>query len=259
MKFELNNLTCGYNKEVVIEDVNLMLDRGEICCVLGPNGVGKTTLFKTILKLIPKLSGEVLIDGQNIKNWPASKTASNIGYVSQFHNASFQYTVFDIVLMGRIPKLGIFGTPKKIDLEATKNIIDDFSLTDLSSNSYTEISGGERELSLIARAINGGARVLMFDEPTANLDYKNTLFVLKKIKELSKNGYTILMTTHDPNTALLLNSKVFLMNKDKPPILGDAGAVITQKNLKTVYDINAEVKTFTNQDREKTSVIVPKL
>jgi iron complex transport system ATP-binding protein len=225
--------------------------------VLGPNGVGKTTLFKTVLKLIPPLSGEVLIDGESIRHWSSARLARSIGYVSQVHNAAFEYTVFDIVLMGRISHLGLLGTPKQEDLTLTETVIDDIGLSHLSDKIYTEISGGERQLALIARALNSGSKFLMLDEPTASLDYKNTILVLKKVKELSQKKYSILMTTHDPDVGLLLNSRALLLNKEAPPILGDASEVITVKNLKTTYDIDVEVKTFAGKDGEKVRLCVP--
>ncbi|MDR0886694.1 MAG: ABC transporter ATP-binding protein [Clostridiales Family XIII bacterium] len=258
MKLELKDVACGYTKNHnVLEHVNFTVSTGEICCLLGPNGVGKTTLFKTILKLLHPNAGNVYLDGQNIAKWTSSKLAREMAYVSQFHVPPFPYIVKDVVLLGRMNSVGYFGQPKSHDYDVVDQAMVDMGIEHLRDRIYTDISGGERQLVMIARALAQKPNMLVLDEPTASLDYGNMIRVMKKILALKDKGYGVIMTTHLPDQAFLCDSKVVLLQRDAPILFGDASAIITQKNLLEAYKVDVNVIEYVNDQGQRMKVCAP--
>ena len=245
MKLELHNVFCGYDGcPPVLKDVNFSVSSGEICCLLGPNGVGKTTLFKTILKLIKKQHGEILIDGENIDHWSPGKMAKHMAYVSQFHVPPFPYKVRDVVLLGRINSISYFGQPTDLDYRIAEEAMVDMGIDHLHDKAYTDISGGERQLVMLARALAQEPNFLILDEPTANLDYGNMIRVMSKIRHLKDKGIGVIMTTHSPDHAFMCQSTVVMLQKDEPLLFGSCTDVITEKNLKDAYGISVKLVEF---------------
>lgn len=257
MKIELRDVACGYGNRNVLEHVNLGVETGEVCCLLGPNGVGKTTLFKTILKLMPPVMGEVHIDGQNIAKWSAAKLSRYMAYVSQFHVPPFPYIVEDVVLLGRMSSVGYFGQPKDYDYEVRDKALFDMGIEHLAKKVYTDISGGERQLVMIARALAQEPQMLVLDEPTASLDYGNMVRVMTKIRALTEKGYGVIMTTHSPDQAFMVGSNVALLRRYAPVIYGSAADVITKKNLKDAYGVDVDVVEFSTEGGHRARVCSP--
>jgi iron complex transport system ATP-binding protein len=258
MKLELIETSCGYTAgKNVIEGVNLEVNTGEICILLGPNGVGKTTLFKTILKLIRPTAGEVRIDGQNIARWPASKLAKSLAYVSQFHVPPFPYIVKDVVLLGRMNSVGYFGQPGKKDYAIRDQAMEDMGIAHLSEKVYTDISGGERQLVMIARALAQEPEMLVLDEPTASLDYGNMVRVMKKIVALRSKGYGVIMTTHNPDQAFMADSKVALLQRNAPVKFGNAPEIVTKDNLHDAYGVDVNVMEFLDESGRRVRICAP--
>ncbi|MDR3225476.1 MAG: ABC transporter ATP-binding protein [Clostridiales Family XIII bacterium] len=257
MKLELKEVSCGYGGHKVLDHVDLEVDTGEVCCLLGPNGVGKTTLFKTILKLMPPVAGEVRIDGQDIARWGAPKLARYMAYVSQFHVPPFPYIVKDVVLLGRIGSVGYFGQPKEQDYDIRDKALADMGIEHLRDNVYTDISGGERQLVMIARALAQEPRMLVLDEPTASLDYGNMVRVMSKVKALAGKGYGVIMTTHSPDQAFMAASKVALLMRGAPVRFGRPEDVITKKNLKDAYGVDVSVVEFADESGRPVRVCAP--
>lgn len=245
MKLQLTNIDCGYpGCPPVLRGLTFTVESGQICCLLGPNGVGKTTLFKTILGLLKPQNGFVEMNGENTARWSSRTLARNMAYVSQFHNPPFPYKVRDVVLLGRINSTGYFGQPSEMDYEIAEAAMADMGITHLRDTVYTDISGGERQLVMLARALAQEPQLLVLDEPTANLDYGNMVRVMKKIRSLRDKGFGVIMTTHSPDQAFMCESTVCLLQRYAPAIFGYAHEVITQENMRTAYGVDVKVIEF---------------
>ena len=258
MKLEVRDAAVGYAKGKPVQQyVNFSVEEGEVCCVLGPNGCGKSTMFKSILGLMPLLSGHVLIDGDDISTWSPSKLADVMAYVSQSHTPPFPYQVKDVVLLGRINKVGYLGQPTVRDYEIVEQAMRDMGVYGLRDEVYTDISGGELQLVMIARALAQQPRMLVLDEPTAALDYGNVVRVIDKVRRLAEKGYAVVMTTHSPDHAFMCESDVLLLQKDNPMKFGRAVDVITERNMKQAYGVNVKIVEFVNTKGKITRMCAP--
>ena len=234
-------LSCGYGAVPAVRDVSFCVSAGRVLCLLGPNGAGKSTLLKTILGLLPPLGGRLLFGGADMARWPRVRRARAMGYVPQSHAPAFPFTVREVVLMGRTPQLGTFSAVRAADEEIAARALDDVGLTALARRDYTTLSGGERQLVLIARALAQQAQVLVMDEPTASLDFGNRARVLGLVRALAAAGRGVVMTTHDPDQAFLTGGDVGLLRPGGAFELGPAAEVITAASLCEVYGVRAAV------------------
>jgi len=249
-----------YEKILVLNDVNLNLKKGSVTTLVGPNGCGKTTLLKIINGLLKPDGGVVFIEGKDVSIINPKDLAKTIGYVSQIHTTSFPFSVLDIVLTGRMPYISTFSMPGEDDLEIAIQSLTKVGIGHLSHRPYTQISGGERQLAMIARALVQEPRFLILDEPTSYLDFKNQVVVLKMVTDLARKGdFTVVMTLHGPNHALIFSDEVVLMRKleaegegrglpgDEEPSKGNVVAfgipaeVMTPMNIAEAYGIGVEI------------------
>lgn len=245
MKFEIKNLCCGYAQREVIHNFNASLEDGEIFCLLGCNGVGKTTIFKTILGFLKPLGGEILAQNQNVLKFNDNQRARLISYVPQAHTPPFAFSVFDVVMMSANARLGLFERPSKDDEIIAQNALETLKMGDFKERIYTDLSGGKRQMVLIARALAQQSKIILLDEPTANLDFGNQIKVLKQVVDLANRGYIVIMTSHQPEQAFYTNAKVAMLGQDKQYIYGEAKEVITNENLRTIY--NADIRVVKNE------------
>lgn len=257
MKLEIKNVVCGYGKKNVVNDISMNVNSGEILCLLGPNGVGKTTFFKTILGFLKLKGGEILVDGKNINSCSRKQLAKIIGYVPQSHTPPFPFKVFDVVLMGRTSHLSMFSSPTEEDREIVERTLEDLKIRYLRDKIYTEISGGERQMVLIARALAQNPKILIMDEPTSNLDFGNQIRVLEQINKLSQKGLAIIMTSHYPNHAFLCSTKVAFMQKNNVFTVGSVDEVVTEDNLKEAYGINVKIINTVNAVGDNIKACIP--
>lgn len=256
MVFRVEDLSCGYRKVPVVTDISFQVKSGESLCILGPNGVGKTTLFRSILGLIPLISGKISINDDEILAWNARKKASYIGYIPQAHTPPFPYTVMEVAVMGRTSKRGMFASPGKEDYEFTEEVLNQLGIYHLKDRIYTQISGGERQMTLVARALTQEPHILMMDEPTANLDFSNQANVLENICTLTDSGKIVIFTTHTPDHALLCGSNVFLMERGNVQRFGSADEMISRSALSEAYGIDVCI-TSARQDGNEVRGCVP--
>jgi iron complex transport system ATP-binding protein len=239
---QVENLACGYRRRTVVGNVSFSVAASEFLCLLGPNGVGKTTLFKTLLRLLPSTSGRILLKGEDVAGWPHAKFAAMVGYVPQAHMPAFPFQVIDVVAMGRTAHLGPLGTPSRHDMELAEQALDTLSIAHLRHRPCTEISGGERQLALLARALVQQPAILVLDEPTSNLDFGNQVRVLDHVSRLAEDqGLGVIMTTHDPNHALLHASQVATIDRDGSFSVGRPEDVVTEDYLRRTYGVHARI------------------
>jgi len=256
---EVRDISFSYNGKPVLSNVSLSLRPGESLCLLGPNGSGKTTFFKTILGLLKLQQGRIIIDGADASTWSREQMAKKIGYIPQINHISFPFSVFDVVLMGRAAHVGSFSLPSKKDLEAVSRAIDMLGITHLSDKAFTEISGGERQLVLIARALAQEPQILIMDEPTSNLDYGNQVKILSYIKKLVSRGLIVIMSSHFPDHAFLYATKVALMKNGRLCNIGKPNEIMTEESLKDIYGIDIKIGTTYLANGEEVRVCVPLL
>jgi len=246
MKVEVKSLSFSYGKHRVLDGVDFVANTGELLDFLGPNGVGKSTLFNCILGLRNDYDGEILIDGKAVRNMRPVDLAQRIAYVPQSHSPTFGYSVYDMVLMGTTPQISGASMPGKRETEQTERALETLDIAHLHDRPYTEISGGERQLTLIARALAQKTRIIIMDEPTANLDYGNSLRVLTKIKELAREGYTIMCSTHNPDHAFLFADRVAALSDGRITALGAPQTAITTELLRQLYDVDVTIDQTVN-------------
>lgn len=239
-----HGLGFGYPGKAVGRGVNLAVRAGEIVCLLGPNGSGKTTLFKTLLGLIPMQAGHVKIADTPLQTMSRQQIARTIAYVPQAHAAHFPYRVIDMVMMGRTAHLGLFAAPSELDREKARDALTLLGIADLADQPYTRISGGQRQMALIARALAQETRLIVMDEPTASLDFGNQVKVLSQIRQLAARGFGVVLSTHAPDHAFATASRVLLLHNGGLIADGAPAEVLTPETLRTVYAINVAIETI---------------
>jgi len=249
-----SGLAIGYRDREVGRGLDVKLQQGEVLALLGPNGSGKTTLLKTLLGILTPLAGEPTIDGTPIGRFSAAERARRIAYVPQSHTPSFAFTVETIVLMGRTAHGNLFSAPSGADRAVAARALERFGIAALSTRPYTMISGGERQLVLLARALAQEPRFIVLDEPTASLDFGNQGKVLREMRALAASGHGVLFTTHDPNHALRAADRAFLMRSGARLAEGKVREVLTRGRLEELYGTPVEALT---DDATGTTAFMP--
>ena len=250
--FEVRNISFSYEGEEIFSDISFSIDKGDVLCILGPNGTGKTTLIKCLNGLHDIDSGEILINGRNIKRLSFREISTHIGYIPQSHVPSFPFKVLDVVVMGRAPYLNLTDSPKKEDIEIALNALKTLGIEHIMDKEYTNLSGGERQLVFLARILCQQPDILILDEPTSHLDFGNQIKLLEIIDNLSKAGLSIIMSSHFPDHAFLSSNKVAILKDKKFIDFGTPDEVVTEENLRRAYSI--DVKLIELDDKRKVCV-----
>ena len=249
----VNQVSFAYNGKSVLDQVSVAIPKGEILWVLGPNGSGKTTLLKLILGFYRPDAGTVLVNGCPVLNLPSRILARDIAYVPQVHHMAFSFRMLDVVMMGRIPHKPFFFRYSKEDEHLAESAMARLGIVHLKNRPYTAVSGGERQLCLIARALTQGARTFVMDEPVSGLDYGNQIRLLTIIQSLAQEGYTFIQTTHFPDHALWMDGQVLMLKNGKVVREGSAENAITRTSLSDLYHLDMDV----TQTRSGIRVCVP--
>lgn len=255
MSVEVNGLSFSYGARPVLDNVTFTAREGELLSILGPNGVGKSTLFRCVLGLLKGWQGEIRLAGEDVKGLSARALAKRVAYIPQQSYPAFQYSVFDMVLMGTAAHSPAFAPPGKQEEEAARDALERLDILNLAGRSYARLSGGEKQLVLIARALAQHSRVLLMDEPTANLDYGNRLKVLTKVRALAGDGYTVVQTTHEPEQAYLFSHRLLAMKDGRVLAQGEPGEVLTAELILSLYGVEVEVESLRG---DRLRVCIPK-
>jgi iron complex transport system ATP-binding protein len=241
---EVCHVSYAYRARAVLLDISLKLQVGETVSLLGPNGSGKTTLLKILLGLKQPGSGQVLLDGKPLRGQHPRQVATRLAYVPQDHAMIFPYRVLDVVLMGRLPHLGFFNAYRTEDYALAQQALEKMGVAHLAERPYNEISGGERQLVLIARALAQGAQTLIMDEPVSGLDYGNQLLLLSRLRTLSEQGYAVLHSTHYPDHAQLISTRVLMLKGGRLVADGKPQDVINEENILSLYEIDPQAASL---------------
>lgn len=231
-------LDIGHGQRRVGVGLEFAMAAGEVLCLLGPNGSGKTTLFRTLLGLLTPLAGEVRVLGEPVAAWSRGAFARHVGYVPQAHAGIFPFTVEDVVLMGRAARVGRFAMPSLSDRDCALQCLHTLGIAHLRQRIYTAISGGERQLVLIARALAQEPVLLVMDEPTASLDFGNQIRVLETIAQLRQQGMAVLLSTHQPEHALRIADRIALLGNGCLVAIGAPASTATSARLAALYNVS---------------------
>lgn len=236
MTLSVRNLTFAYRKAPVLSNIGFDADKGTLSAILGPNGVGKTTLFRCILGEQKRYSGSITLDGTDVRTFSAKETAHRIAYIPQTHAMTFRFSAHDTVLMGTTHTLSPFAQPGKVQERIASEALEKLGIGNLADRGFDTLSGGEQQLVYVARALAQQAKVLLMDEPTSSLDYGNQLRVLSVVRGLANDGYTVLLSTHNPQHALWYADHVLALCGGRVAAFGPPKAVLTPALLETLYD-----------------------
>ena len=255
MSIEVKNLSFSYGPRQVLQDISFRVEKGEFLSILGPNGVGKSTLFRCMLGLLSGYTGHVLVDGMDVRSFTAKEAAQHIAYIPQSSRPIFNYSVFDIVLMGRTSGLSTFRAPGKSDKELCNWAMEKIGISHLQNRCFHRLSGGEQQLVLIARALAQKAPILMLDEPTANLDFGNQLLVLEQARALAREGYTVIQTTHHPEQSYMFSDRILAIQHGRVLTEGRPAEVLTQETIRGLYGVEVEIVSL---NRDSARICVPR-
>lgn len=243
MRLDIKNISFGYDSHrTIFQNLSLKYESPEIMCILGANGTGKSTLLKCIIEENIIDSGEILIDDKPISNYNSMELARKIAYIPQTHVPSFPFPVIDVVVMGRTSRMGYLSNPGKSELEIAMENLKFLRIDHLANKPYTDISGGERQLVMIASALTQEPELMILDEPTAHLDFGNQYRFVELVEKLKEKHIGVLMTTHFPDHALQLECKTAILDSGSIAALGPASEVINDRSMSHLYDINVRVK-----------------
>ena len=256
MRLEVKDLSFSYGDNKVLDNVSFSSSGGEAIAVLGPNGVGKSTFFKCILGFLPIRKGKIEIEGKDVSIMKGKELSKYIAYIPQSSSPVFNHTVLDSVAMGMNNQIGLFSTPGEKEREKAAAALDRLGILKLKDRGCLNISGGERQLMLIARAMVQDARIIVMDEPTSSLDYGNSYRVMETIMSLSKDGYTILFSTHDPDAAMRYSDRLIAFYKGEIIRDGKPSTVLNTDVLSTLYSINVAIRNVRVREKEY-SVCIP--
>ena len=241
MKLTVKELTYTYRGgHTALRNISFAARQGELLSVLGPNGAGKSTLFRCILGGLPDYGGAILLDGRDARTLDQRTLAAHIAYIPQIHRPTFGYSVLDTVLMGLTRQLSPFRSPSAQQEQQALATLEQLGVVHLTYRNFAELSGGEQQLVLIARALAQKAEVLMMDEPTSALDYGNQLRILQMVRRLAAQGYTVILSTHNPQHALTFATTLLALHGGTAAAWGRPAQVLTPELMETLYGVRAE-------------------
>ncbi len=258
MALEICGLSCGYTKKTdKIHDISFTLEKGSVLCVLGPNGSGKTTLFKALMRFLTPSAGKILWNGKNVCDLSLPAFSRVMSYIPQLHTPAFSYTVAQMAMMGRASHIPAFGAPGKNDEAIVESSLKKLDIFHLKDCVYTELSGGERRLALIARALCQQSQIIVMDEPSSDLDYANQQLVLQTVKALKEDGYSIILSTHAPEYPFSLADNALLLSGGNIVSCGPPQSALTSETLRQAFSVDMDVVEVTDSRGSKRRMCIP--
>lgn len=254
---DVRDITFSYGAEPVLRDVSFQVESGQFVCILGANGCGKTTLLKTMLGFFRPQGGSVLLDGENVHTMDVRRMAQKVAYIPQSHVPPFPFRVIDVVLMGRTPYLSRTYRPTQEDHQIAMDALERLGITSLADRRYTALSGGQRQLVIIARAIAQQTGIIIMDEPTASLDFGNQYLVLAQLLKLKQQHMSIVMVTHNPEHAIYCADRIIAMRDGRVLMDGTTEQIITEPLLREIYGMDVKVRNVPLEGNACTTVCIP--
>ena len=256
MRLEIQDGCFGYQKGArILDGIHLSAESGDLIAVLGPNGAGKTTMLRCMLGFLHWTSGESLLDGKPIRSIPARELWRTIAYVPQARNFASAATAEQTVLLGRNAHIGVFSQPKPSDIDFAHSILEKLHIGFLAHKSCAEMSGGELQMVLIARALAAEPGILVLDEPESNLDFRNQLIVLETMTDLTRQGMTVIFNTHYPDHALRRSNKALLLHKGGQALFGETHSIVTAENIQNAFRVRTVIGEIETDERIYRSIL----
>jgi iron complex transport system ATP-binding protein len=243
-RIQAENISFTYSGDVsksVFREVSLTVHPGDVFCLLGPNGIGKSTLLKCLSNILHIQQGRVLLNGINLSDLKLADIAKQMGYVPQGLTSAFPFRIKDIIIMGRAPHLSILASPSRADMDLAYKAMETVGVSHLADRPCNSVSGGEWQLALIARALVQEPQILLLDEPTSHLDMGNQMKILQVIRHLADEGMTIVMASHFPDHAFLISSMVAILKDGRLANAGPPDEVITEESMKATYGVDVRI------------------
>jgi len=247
---ECRSLGFSYADKQILHDISFKVNGGAFYAVLGRNGSGKTTLIHCLNKILTPVSGQILIQEQDLMSLSRSEIARMISLLPQEHIDIFPYSVLDVVVMGRAPFLKVAAGPGTEDYQIAANALRELNAYKLADKNFNRISGGERQIVLLARSLAQATQVMLLDEPTNHLDFNNQYHLLATIKQLCHTKkISIIASMHDPNMAAMFADAVIMIKKGEVMVKGSANAVMTKENISELYETDTgEIRVNANKN-----------
>ncbi len=245
---QVRNVSFSYRQNEVLKDLSFSVPRGRVVGILGANGAGKSTLFKLILGVLPLRRGDIIINGRSVKTLTSRERAKQMAYIPQTQTGTFQFTVEEMVLMGTTSSFSMFAQPGKRERIKAAEAMKLLQIEQFGNRLFDQLSGGEQQLVLIARAVAQDAPILIMDEPTASLDYGNQIRVLEEIRQLANRGYLVLISTHNPQHIFLYADDVLLIEGGTARAFGKPQDVLSEALLSHVYRVPIQLEKSARTD-----------
>lgn len=239
---EIRGASFSYDgRNNIFEDIGFAVEKGDVVCILGPNGTGKTTLIKCLNGLQKLNCGDILLEGRSIYSLTKVEKARYVGYIPQGHQPTFPFKSIDVVLMGRTPFIGSLSSASKADERIAEDAMRRLGILYLADKPYTAISGGERQMVFIARVLAQGPKILILDEPTSHLDFGNQMRSLSVVGTLARQGMAVIMSSHFPDHAFIASNKAAIMKGRHLMCFGAPGDVVTEENMEKAYGVPVKI------------------
>lgn len=252
---EVNDLSFSYGSRRILNGINLKAEKGEFISLLGSNGVGKSTLFKCILGILPGYSGTVTVDGRDNRSMTVREIAQKIAYIPQMSASAFNYSVENIVLMGTTAALPGLRDPGAEEKRRAEEALERMGIENLRHRCFHHLSGGERQLVIIARALAQQAGILLLDEPGSALDFGNQIRIMREAKSLSREGYLVIQNTHDPEKAYMFSDRIVALKDGSVFTQGIPSDVLTEENIRSLYALDTRLTSILD---DRVRVFTPK-